>query len=280
MRINSHAHGMHADRDPETGKLCPPLRPIWDPAQMTPEEYVKESLEHGVERVLLLDPPEVAFPLQEIFGEYVITAPMVDPDTTTPEDIDGFFGRGAAGIKFIAPGKSYGDDAYLPLYDVIQAHHGLAVFHTGYLVTGMFEPGGLMDRSTIVDITDMRPAALDRVARAFPDLKILMAHFGNPWWEEAWKMISSHPNIHADLSGGTAYRRSMDMWSGMFAPNGRLDAASFGKLCFGTDGQSFVPGDHGPKAIFGFYDGLYDRLQVPHELREKVDRGNMLTLTG
>ena len=93
-------------------------------------------------------------------------------------------------------------------------------------------------------------------------------------------MISSHPNIHADLSGGTAYRRSMDMWSGMFAPNGRLDAASFGKLCFGTDGQSFVPGDHGPKAIFGFYDGLYDRLQVPHELREKVDRGNMLTLTG
>lgn len=278
MRINSHAHGMHADRDPVTGKLRPPLRPIWKSGTVTPGDYVRESLEHGVDRVLLLDPPEVTFPLRDIFREYVIPAPMVDPDTTTPEDIAGFFSRGAAGVKFIAPGASYGDDAYLPLYDVIRAHHGLAVFHTGYLVTGMFEPGGLMNRSTIVDITDMRPAALDRVARAFPKLKILMAHFGNPWWEEAWKMISSHPNIYADLSGGTAYRRSMDMWRQIFAPNGRLDAASFGKLCFGTDGQAFVPGNHGPQAIFDFYEELYDRLHVPDDLRERVDRGNMLDL--
>ena len=278
MRINSHAHGMHADRDPETGKLRPPLRPIWTPGTMTPQEYVRESVAHGVERVLLLDPPAVAFALRDLFGDYVIPAPMVDPDAITPEDIDRLFSRGAAGIKFIAPGRPYGDDAYLPLYDAIRAHRGLAVFHTGYLVTGMFEPGGLMARGTIVDITDMRPAGLDRVARAFPDLRILMAHFGNPWWEEAWKMISSHKNIYADLSGGTAYRRAMDMWCQIFAPNGKLDTASFGKVCFGTDGQSFIPGDHGPRALFDFYDELYDRLQVPDELREQVDRGNMLTL--
>jgi len=247
---------------------------------MTPEQYVRESVEHGVDRVLLLDPAEVAFALRDIFGDYVIPAPMIDPDATTPEDIDGLFSRGAAGIKFIGPMHSYGDNRYFPLYEVIRDHQALAVFHTGYLAPALFVPGALMGREDHIDITHMRPAAIDRIARAFPDLKILMAHFGNPWWEEAWKMIASHRNIYADLSGGTAYRRSMNMWAEIFAPNGRLDTASFGKLCFGTDGQSFVPGDHGPERIFEFYDELYDRLQVPDELREKVDRGNMLTLIG
>ena len=45
----------------------------------------------------------------------------------------------------------------------------------------------------------MRPAAIDCLSRRHPDLKILMAHYGNPWWEEAWKITWSSPNVYADL---------------------------------------------------------------------------------
>ena len=39
-------------------------------------------------------------------------------------------------------------------------------------------------------------------------------------------MLKSNNNIYADLSGGTAYQKSMSMWKEMFAPNGKLDEKS------------------------------------------------------
>jgi predicted TIM-barrel fold metal-dependent hydrolase len=206
---------------------------------------------------------------------------MVDMDITTPEDIDRLFQSGAVGIKFISPEKSYGHESYFPLYDAILERCGLAVFHTGFLAPEIFEPGGLHGRSTYTDITDMRPAALDRIARAFPDLKIIMAHFGNPWWEEAWKMISSHKNIYADFSGGTCYRRSMDMWAQIFEPDGKLDTAAVGKLCFGTDSGYFTSeGNRESVKMMDFHVRFMERLKVPEELRQKVWRDNILELTG
>ena len=278
MVIDSHAHGTHADTD-STGKFCPPVKSAWDPDKMTPDEYIKESLKIGVEKVLLLDVADVAFELKEIFKDYVMPAPMVDIDCITPDQVDDFFRCGAVGIKFIAPGKSYGDESYWPLYDAINANQGLAVFHTGYVLTGFFEPGCVLGRNSVIDIIDMRPSSLDRVARKFPDLKILMAHFGNPWWEEAWKMISSHKNIYSDFSGGTAYQRSMDMWSHIFAPDGKLDTGAISKLCFGTDGQYFEKDSYGCKEVFEFYDRFFDCLKVPDELQQRVNRENILNLT-
>jgi predicted TIM-barrel fold metal-dependent hydrolase len=286
MRINGHVHGGHAERD-ASGKLIPPLKLAWESKELFPEEYKKMTPEeyveigkkkHGVERVVLLDPPEVTFRLKEIFKDYVIAVPMVDMDNITPEEINSLFKRGAAGIKFIVPSKSYGDDSYFPLYDAITANHGLAIFHTGFVLLGRFEPGSWDARKTIVDITNMRPSALDRVARAFPDLKIIMAHLGNPWWEEAWKMISSHKNIYADLSGGDTFRRSIDMWKEILAPNGNLDTGAVSKLCFGTDGQSFLPGHYGTPDVYKLYERLFDVLKIPTELQEKVNRGNILKL--
>ncbi len=280
MRIDAHVHGGRVDPD-ASGKFRPPLKIVWAQEGMTPEEYVEiGKREHGVEKVVLLDPPDVTFKLKEIFKDYVIPVPMVDIDNTTAEEINALFKRGAVGIKFIAPSKSYGDDSYLSIYDTIAANRGLAVFHTGYVVVGRFEPGCWDGRKTTVDITDMRPSALDRVARAFPDLKILMAHFGNPWWEEAWKIMSSHKNIYADLSGGTAYNRSINMWKEIFAPNGKLDTGAISKLCFGTDCKNFTPGRYGTPAVFELYDKLFDTLKIPVDLQEEINRGNILNLVG
>jgi predicted TIM-barrel fold metal-dependent hydrolase len=236
----------------------------------------------GIEKIVILDPPEVTFELIKLFGDYVIPVPMVLIDDSTPEEINRLFDRGAVGIKFISPDKPYGHDSYFPIYDVIRARGGVAVFHTGYLANEVFEPGGLYGKKNYTDITNMRPAALDRIARAFPDLKILMAHFGNPWWEEAWKICSSHKNIYGDLSGGTSYRRSMDMWAEIFCPDGKLDTAGLGKLCFGTDCSYFLHTERSREQIrnmIDFHIRFMDRMNVPEELRQKIYRENILMLT-
>jgi hypothetical protein len=278
MRIDAHTHAMHAEHD-ATGKLIPPLKPAWAPGPQTPKDYVKGSREFGIDQILVLDPPETTFALCEIFGDYILPSPQVDLDTVTCREIDDLFKRGACGIKFIAPMHSYGDNRYFPVYEVIRNHKGLAVFHTGYLGDGLHRPGGLLGRTDYVDINHMRPSVVDRVARAFPDLNILMAHFGNPWWEEAWKIMTSHKNIYADFSGGTAFRRSMNMWAEIFKPDGRLDTAAIGKLCFATDCSFCFQGQYPGRQQIDFYERFFEKLEVPAELRELVNWGTIQKLT-
>jgi predicted TIM-barrel fold metal-dependent hydrolase len=53
-----------------------------------------------------------------------------------------------------------------------------------------------------VGAENMRPYLLDRIARAFPSLKIIGAHLGLPHANEALQMISSYDNLYSDFSGG------------------------------------------------------------------------------
>jgi len=278
MRIDAHVHIMHADHD-KNGKLIPPLKLGWVKGKETPQQYIETSRKKGVDRIVVLDPPEVVFAGMKVFGDYIIPCPQVDMDKAKPKEIRDLFHRGARGIKFICPMHPYGDNRYFPLYKAILECNGLAVFHTGYLGDGLHRPGGVLGRKDYVDITDMSPARLDRIARAFPDLKILMSHFGNPWWEEAWKIMASHKNIYADMSGGTAYRRSMEMWADIFKPNGNLDTNAIGKLCFATDAGYCFQGIYGSPKFVEFQERFLDTLKVPAELRELVNHGNISRLT-
>ena len=129
-------------------------------------------------------------------------------------------------------------------------------------------------------LTDMRAAHIDTIARRFPNLKVLMAHFSNPWWEEAWKVSWSRENVYADLSGGTAFRRSLNMWAEMFAPNGELMEDSLKKLCFACDVGYFQSGPHAFPPYIEFYQKLLDRLNAPKRLRKLVGGGRRKSSLG
>lgn len=45
------------------------------------------------------------------------------------------------------------------------------------------------------------PIFLDEVANDFPQLKLIMAHAGFCWWEEALSVAHNKPNLYLDLSG-------------------------------------------------------------------------------
>lgn len=255
MRIDAHVHGKLANLE---GSL---------------EAYVARCRELGIERIGLIEDPEDVLAAHRAMPEFVIPIVRVNIDAVKVDEIRQYLDAGAAGIKFIDPCFSYGDPRYDPLYAAISERGKVAVFHTGYLARSFAAP------SRPTDIALMRPSAVDCLSRRHPELKIVMSHYGNPWWEEAWKITWSNPNIYADLSGGTAFKRSLLMWRETFAPNGQLDTESVEKLLFASD-VGYFHGDPQVEPYFEFYDKVFDAIGAPPELREKVNRGNAAALFG
>jgi len=156
-----------------------------------------------------------------------------------PERIDHLIGEGFRGFKFIHPCRPYNLDAFFPIYERIEASGLPALFHTGIVVRTA------LDALCDVDSTRMDVMGLDRVARAFPKMKIILAHLGNPRHDDAAVLLRVHPNVYADLSGSTLKYRTPEylgslLWWGrgdaMYNPSGDTP---WKKLLFGSDA---VPG--------------------------------------
>ncbi len=45
-----------------------------------------------------------------------------------------------------------------------------------------------------------RPILLDEIALRYPELRIVIAHMGHPWFDEAIAVIRRHPHVYADVS--------------------------------------------------------------------------------
>ena len=76
-----------------------------------------------------------------------------------------------------------------PLYEVLQESGLPILFHTG--TTGLGD----------CEIKYSKPEHLDEVCERFPDLKVVMAHFGWPWSDVTMALALRHPNVFIDVSG-------------------------------------------------------------------------------
>jgi predicted TIM-barrel fold metal-dependent hydrolase len=83
-----------------------------------------------------------------------------------------------------------------------------------------------------------RPVILDDIGRAFRDLRVIIAHCGWPWVDEALFLLTKHPNFYAELSYLIASVTRRDLFlllsrcEPMFVP--------LEKLFFGTDYPGFL----------------------------------------
>jgi predicted TIM-barrel fold metal-dependent hydrolase len=83
-----------------------------------------------------------------------------------------------------------------------------------------------------------RPALLDDIGREFRDLRVIIAHCGLPWVDEALYLLTKHPNFSAELSYLIATLTRRDLFlllsrcEPMFVP--------LEKLFFGTDYPGFL----------------------------------------
>jgi len=79
-----------------------------------------------------------------------------------------------------------------------------------------------------------RPVLIDSAAADYPDLKIIMAHVGHCWWEEALTLAGTKPNLSVEFSGWQ--REFMHSPSRFYAMlRHALDVIGPWRVLYGTD---------------------------------------------
>lgn len=188
-------------------------------------------------------------------------------------DLDDAKEAGFVGVKFIAPKKPYNDDAYFPVYGRAAALGMPVLFHLGIVAN--------YGRWSDCDSGLMRPIHLDHIARTHPTLRILGAHFGNPWCDEAAMACRWNPNLFFDLSGSTLKYRGPDYIGGLlwWTPRSAYRSPdrthAWQKIVFGSDvGCSEV------QDVIHDYEVLMAALKLSPELQESVWYGAAARLLG
>ncbi len=138
---------------------------------------------------------------------------------------------GVRGFKFHPTAQAFfpNDRVAYPLYEVLEGHGAIAMFHTGQTGAGAGARGGDGLR-----LKYSNPMTLDDVAADFPDLKIILAHPSFPWQEEALSVATHKPLVHIDLSG----------WSPKYFPPILVQYANTllkHKVLFGSDFPLLTP---------------------------------------
>jgi predicted TIM-barrel fold metal-dependent hydrolase len=121
---------------------------------------------------------------------------------------------------------------WYPLYEALSFSRHVILFHTGQT----FFPGTKLKYN--------HPLHLDEVAVDFPNLSIVMAHFGFPWFLDALSVARRHPNVYVDISGLSLSALDLMPW--------RLIESSIPeKVIFGSDYPICRPSE-----VVNLLDGL------------------------
>lgn len=76
-----------------------------------------------------------------------------------------------------------------PIYDLCAKHNVPVIIHTGETYF------------TKSAIQQANPIHIDEVALKRPNLRIVIAHMGNPWIDETMLILNRHRNVYSDISG-------------------------------------------------------------------------------
>lgn len=168
--------------------------------------------------------------IKQIFTKYpdrFIGAYFIRPGINKPEEIDSAYSSGFRMLKVTIPTKPYDAQEFFPLWEKAQDFKLPILFHTGIITL----PKKLPEER--VSSWFMHPMKLEPITNAFPKLKIIIAHLGVHWNEDAAELLRMRSNVYADLTGEPdGWRARMDRigldkflwWPGAFK-----------KMIFGTD---------------------------------------------
>ena len=189
-------------------------------------------------------------------------------DKVDVTQVPAFREAGFRGLKCSSPYYPYDHDLYMPIYEKAEAIEMPMVFHTG-----SYRPNynDKVHRRPV--IRNMEPLTIDRIARSFPNLKIIIAHMGTRLFRHAAaEMLKLHPNVYADLAGCGSWKALSPRELGdLLRPHlTEIDSGFqyFGKLVLGSDAYVSIP-DLVPEAQ-RWHEYLLDKLGLPSPLRENI----------
>ena len=148
------------------------------------------------------------------------------------------------------------------LYELANHHQAPVMLHCGGAYKGSLEW--------------CDPILIDKVAMAFPDLKIIIAHFGQPYMEQTAILMRKNGNVFADLSA--RYHRPWQLYNGVMIATEYKVAD---RLLFGSDFPVLTP----TEAIAKFrtindWGGNTKMPQIPDDVIESIIFDRPLSLLG
>ncbi|RJP23743.1 MAG: amidohydrolase [Candidatus Abyssobacteria bacterium SURF_5] len=263
MIVDSHVHLFFEGSDPESffigaaragtaffnkksGQFDVNMEEAYDAniellSDKTGEKLVQKMDEAGIDKAILLPldfwlgcPPSSGMSIEEKNALYAAAVKRhagrllshvgVDPRRPNALDImQKGVEEGAIGLKLHPTAGFYPDDPICaPLYRKALEYDIPVLIHSGN------EPAPLR-------IKFSQPKYIDTVAAEFPDLKIIIAHTGHGWWQEAIDLASVKPNVYVDFAGWQMeYLNGFDYF---YQPlRFALDTLGPWRILFGTDG--------------------------------------------
>jgi len=197
----------------------------------------------------------------------MIGAIYIRPGIDNPNAIRKARDDGFKMVKVTLPRKAYDDPSFFSLWETAQELKMPILFHTGVVTVLKRAP------DERISSWNMHPMRLEPIANAFPDLKIIIAHLGVHWNDDAAELIRMKDNVYADLSGAPdGWRVRVDnigimhwlWWKGAFK-----------KIVFGTDViYSQI------SRILMEDKARLDKYNIDEKTRELIFSGNILKLLG
>jgi predicted TIM-barrel fold metal-dependent hydrolase len=160
--------------------------------------------------------------------------------------------KGCRGWKMYPPNGFYpDDDAFNPYYEKCVELKIPIVIHTGF--TSRFK-----------HVKYAQPVYVDRVAADFPTLKIVLAHIGVPWTDEALMIASKNPNVSVDVSGWQVFASRVPIRVHQMIAEAKLTRVFPNRMIFGSDFPLFEYAMPLKKWV-----NFFTNLQIPEELLDQ-----------
>jgi predicted TIM-barrel fold metal-dependent hydrolase len=136
------------------------------------------------------------------------------------------------------------DDACVePVFRAAAAFGGAVFVHCGVLTVGIRKKLGLPSR---FDLRLGDPLAVSRAALGFPQVPVIIPHFGAGYFREALMAADQCPTIHLDTSSSNSWIRFHDGLTLERVFRTALGVAGPSRILFGTDSSFFPRGWHAP----------------------------------
>lgn len=143
-------------------------------------------------------------------------------------------------------GYSIQDDCVRPVFEWAQSHRRAVFVHCGVLSVGVRRKLGL---PSLFDMRFSNPVDLHAVALRYPEVPIIVPHFGAGYFREALMLADQCANVYLDTSSSNQWMRYQ---AGHLTLREvfrhALEVAGPNRLLFGTDSSFFPRGWH--HAIF------------------------------
>jgi uncharacterized protein len=161
------------------------------------------------------------------------------------------------------------DESVEAVFRSAAEHHGVVFVHCGVLTVGVRKKLGLPSR---FDLRLGDPLAVARLALAYPEVPVIIPHFGAGFFREALMAADQCPSIHFDTSSSNGWMKYHPGLTLADVFRSALSVAGSSRLLFGTDSSFFPRGWQ--KAIFDEQQHVMKMLGISAADQAAIFSGN------